>query len=113
MDGSDPPRSAHALLHLPVVGWINRTLLGWIESRAIGRRLVGKKQSTLANDQTIQFPHHEYGIFSGAAYLFERSGTTWNEVAKLTASDAAPERTSSFSSFPKSFASSALSPGLR
>jgi isopentenyl-diphosphate delta-isomerase len=58
-----PPRYARALLRLPVIGWINRTLLGWIESRATGRRLVGKKQSTLANDQTIQFPHHEYGIF--------------------------------------------------
>jgi alpha-ketoglutarate-dependent taurine dioxygenase len=58
-----PPRYARILLRLPVIGWINRRLLGWIESRATGRRLVGKKQSTLANDQTIQFPHHEYGIF--------------------------------------------------
>ena len=58
-----PPRYARILLRLPVIGWINRTLLGWIESRATGRRLVGKKQSTLANDQTMQFPHHEYVIF--------------------------------------------------
>lgn len=58
-----PPRLARLLLRMPVIGWLNRAVLGWIESRATGRRLVGKKQSTLANDQTIQFPHHEYGIF--------------------------------------------------
>ena len=30
------------------------------------------------------------GSKSGAAYVFKRQGTTWNEEAKLTASDAAP-----------------------
>ena len=58
-----PPAASRLLLRLPVIGWINRRFLGWIETRATGRRLVGDKQSTLANDQTIQFPHHEYGIF--------------------------------------------------
>ena len=58
-----PPRFARLLLRLPLVGRINRAFLGWIESRSTGRKMVGEKQSTLANDQTIQFPHHEYGIF--------------------------------------------------
>jgi len=30
------------------------------------------------------------GFFSGSAYVFVRSGTTWTQQAKLTASDAAP-----------------------
>lgn len=32
----------------------------------------------------------EAGFLSGAAYVFERSGTTWSQQAKLLASDAAP-----------------------
>ena len=32
------------------------------------------------------------GIGSGSAYVFTRSGSTWTEQAKLTASDAAAER---------------------
>ena len=57
------PRWARALLDLPIIGRITRAFLGWIESAATGRAIVGEKQSTLADDQTIQFPHHEYGIF--------------------------------------------------
>jgi hypothetical protein len=33
---------------------------------------------------------HAGGTDSGSAYVFVRTGTTWNEEAKLTASDAAP-----------------------
>ena len=57
------PKWARLLLALPLVGWMTRALLGWIEARATGREIVEEKLSTLANDQTIQFPHHEYGIF--------------------------------------------------
>lgn len=57
------PGLARALLRTPLVGWLTRRLLGWIEARATGRDIVEEKQSTLAADQTIQFPHHEYGIF--------------------------------------------------
>ena len=32
----------------------------------------------------------QFGANSGAAYLFERAGDSWSEVAKLTADDAAP-----------------------
>ena len=31
------------------------------------------------------------GSDAGAAYIFERSGTTWTEVKKIAASDAASE----------------------
>jgi len=30
---------------------------------------------------------NDYGDDSGSAYIFERSGGSWNQVAKLTASD--------------------------
>ena len=78
------PRWARALLNLPVAGWLTRTLLGWIEGAATGRALAGEKQSTLADDQTIQFPHHEYGIFFNVPHVLafyceeeaEREGET-------------------------------------
>jgi alpha-ketoglutarate-dependent taurine dioxygenase len=58
-----PPALARALLHLPVVGWLVRRLLGWIEATATGRDSAEDTLSTLADDPTIQFPHHEFGIF--------------------------------------------------
>jgi len=78
------PRWARALLRLPLVGWLTRKLLGWIEGAATGRSLAGDKQSTLADDQTIQFPHHEYGIFFNVPHVLafyceeeaEREGET-------------------------------------
>jgi alpha-ketoglutarate-dependent taurine dioxygenase len=78
------PRWARALLQLPIVGWLTRALLGWIEGAATGRALAGDKQSTLADDQTIQFPHHEYGIFFNVPHVLafyceedaEREGET-------------------------------------
>jgi hypothetical protein len=48
---------------------MTRTLLGWIERTATGRALVDEDISTLANDQTIQFPHHEYGIFFNVPHV--------------------------------------------
>ena len=62
-------RWARLLLSLPLIGWLTRALLGWIESRATGRKIVEEKLSTLANDQTIQFPHHEYGIFFNVPHV--------------------------------------------
>lgn len=63
------PDWARSLLNLPLVGWLTRALLGWIEARATGREIVGENQSTLAKDQTIQFPHHEYGIFFNVPHV--------------------------------------------
>jgi alpha-ketoglutarate-dependent taurine dioxygenase len=58
-----PPELVRWLLALPLIGWVTAALLGWIEASATGREIVDDRLSTLANDQTIQFPHHEYGIF--------------------------------------------------
>ncbi len=78
------PRWARALLDLPLVGRITRAFLGWIESAATGRAIVGDKQSTLADDQTIQFPHHEYGIFFNVprvlAFFCEREAERQGET---------------------------------
>ena len=63
------PDWARSLLNLPLFGWLTRALLGWIEARATGREIVGEKQSTLAKDPTIQFPHHEYGIFFNVPHV--------------------------------------------
>jgi alpha-ketoglutarate-dependent taurine dioxygenase len=75
-----PPAVARGLLHLPVVGWIVRRLLGWIEASAIGRDTAEDTMSKLADDPTIQFPHHEFGIFFNvpktlAFYCEEEAGS--------------------------------------
>ena len=62
-------RWARLLLNLPIIGWMVQALLGWIEAKATGRKIVEDKLSTLANDQTIQFPHHEYGIFFNVPHV--------------------------------------------
>lgn len=78
------PRWARALLKLPFFGWLTQRFLGWIEATATGRAIVGEKQSQLANDQTIQFPHHEYGIFFNVprvlAFFCERSAEHQGET---------------------------------
>jgi len=57
------PGAARRLLALPLFGALTRRFLGWIERVSTGRRLRREDVSTLANDDTLQFPHHEYGIF--------------------------------------------------
>jgi len=45
----------------------------------------------VSGDRTVigAFRDDDNGVNSGSAYVFERSGTSWNEVAKLIASDGA------------------------
>lgn len=57
------PGAARRLLGLPFFGALTRRFLGWVERVSTGRRLRREDVSTLANDDTLQFPHHEYGIF--------------------------------------------------
>lgn len=57
------PSVGRWLLGLPVIGAWTRAFLGWIERASTGRGLRRRDVSTLANDDTLQFPHHEYGIF--------------------------------------------------
>lgn len=58
-----PPVVSRFLLQLPFVGPLLAFLLQRIEARATGRKLPLDKISTLPMDDTIQFPHHEFGIF--------------------------------------------------
>lgn len=58
-----PPSWGQWLLNLPLIGPRTRRFLGWVEELSTGRRLRRQDVSTLANDDTLQFPHHEYGIF--------------------------------------------------
>lgn len=57
------PAAARRLLGLPFFGALTRRFLGWVERVSTGRRVRREHVSTLANDDTLQFPHHEYGIF--------------------------------------------------
>ena|GEM_PF-4075288 len=99
-----PPGLARFLLAIPVIGWMIRLLLGWIEAKATGRDVVEDKISTLANDQTIQFPHHEYGIFFNVPRVIafycdkqaEREGETILCDARSGFQDMRPEVRSKF-----------------
>ena len=53
LDVSDG-RPLARLLNLPIIGWMVQALLGWIEAKATGRKIV-ETNSPPANDQTIQF----------------------------------------------------------
>jgi hypothetical protein len=46
---------------------------------------------TVSGDMVLVGAHHssDAGLWSGSAYVFRQSGTTWTQEAKLTASDAA------------------------
>jgi hypothetical protein len=43
------------------------------------------------------YQNQEFGLAAGAAYVFERQGTTWTQTAKLTASDATTAQRFAFS----------------
>lgn len=57
------PRWGRALLDAPVVGDLSRWFMDLVEARSTGRAIRGDKVATLARDDTMQFLHHEYGIF--------------------------------------------------
>ena len=60
-------------------------------SDAIVQQTFGTSVAVSGDTAVIGAPLDDAGgIFSGAAYVFVRSGTSWSEQAKLTASDANP-----------------------
>ena len=63
------PELVKLLLRLPVVGFLMRALLDRIEAKSTGRTIHSDKISELASDDTIQFPHHDYGIFFNVPQL--------------------------------------------
>ena len=75
----------------------DRAAAGWQESQivissdvAIGDEFA--RSIALSGDRAVMgVPNHaEVGNYSGAAYLFERFGTTWVEIGKLVPGDATP-----------------------
>ena len=78
------PKLARFFLSLPLIGWFLNWLLGRIEAWATGRTLTQKDASTLAYEDNIQFPHHEFGIFFNIprviAFLCEKASDTGGET---------------------------------
>lgn len=78
------PKLARFFLRLPLIGWFLSWLLGRIEAWATGRTLTQKDASTLAYEDNIQFPHHEFGIFFNIprviAFLCEKASDTGGET---------------------------------
>ena len=53
--------------------------------------LFGHSVSISGDSAVVGAPYNDdYGTATGSAYVFVRSGTTWSQQQKLTASDAAP-----------------------
>ena len=79
-----PPKLAQLFLSLPLIGWFLNWLLGRIEAWATGRTLTQKDTSTLAYEDNIQFPHHEFGIFFNIprviAFYCEKQSNTGGET---------------------------------
>jgi hypothetical protein len=68
--------------------WIQQAKL--IASDAAAGDQFGSSVSISGDTAIVGAPlHNDAGSDSGSAYVFVRSGTTWSEQAKLTASDAA------------------------
>ncbi|MEM1093860.1 MAG: T9SS type A sorting domain-containing protein [Bacteroidota bacterium] len=89
----------------------HRTGTTWGEQAkitAVGDSFAGSVAINAAGDQMVAGAHEDNvnGAFSGSAYLFSRSGTTWTQRAKITPNDG-----SSFQAFAVSVAMSAN--GLR
>ncbi len=79
-----PPKLAQFFLSLPLIGPFLNWLLGVIEAWATGRTLTQKDASTLAYEDNIQFPHHEFGIFFNVprviAFLCQKQSDTGGET---------------------------------
>ncbi len=79
-----PPKLARFFLSLPIVGPFLNWFLGVIEAWATGRTLTQKDASTLAYEDNIQFPHHEFGIFFNIprviAFLCQKQSDTGGET---------------------------------
>ena len=99
-----PPKLARFFLALPLIGWILNWLFARIEAWATGRTLTQKDASTLAYEDNIQFPHHEFGIFFNIprviAFLCEKQSDTGGETlfcdAEAAWTDIRPELQSHF-----------------
>ena len=78
------PKLARFFLNLPLIGWCLRWLLGRIEEWSTGRTLRTDDASTLAYEDNIQFPHHEFGIFFNVprivAFLCEKASDEGGET---------------------------------
>lgn len=93
------PSRARLLLSMPLIGALVTGLLGWFEARTTGRRLDHPDASTLALEDNIQFPHHEFGIFFNVprivAFFCERASDEGGETLFCDAEaawEALPER---------------------
>ncbi|MGB0590658.1 MAG: TauD/TfdA family dioxygenase [Myxococcota bacterium] len=79
-----PPKVARFFLRLPLIGWFLSWLLGRIEAWSTGRTLTQEDASTLAYEDNIQFPHHEFGIFFNVprviAFLCEKASDQGGET---------------------------------
>ena len=98
------PKLARFFLSLPLLGPFLNWFLGVIEAWATGRTLTQKDASTLAYEDNIQFPHHEFGIFFNIprviAFLCEKQSNTGGETlfcdAEIAWSALRPELKSRF-----------------